>query len=267
MFQKDEELIVLPKEFGDIENQLNSIKYESFRNEQIAKESEQRKNDLVVYLAHDLKTPLTSVIGYLTLLYEEPQISQELQKKYLGISIEKAERLEELINEFFEITRFNLQNISLETSRINLSLMLSQLADEFYPLFASKQLSCTVQALDDLYIMGDANKLERVFDNILRNAINYSNENSYICIKVEQHEEKVQISFQNTGSQIPKEKLQYIFEKFYRLDSARSSRTGGAGLGLAIAKQIVELHHGTITASSDEQFTEFAILLPSCDKM
>lgn len=263
VFQKDETLIELPDEFKDIENKLNKIKYDALRNEQLATEAEQRKNDLVVYLAHDLKTPLTSVIGYLNLLNEVTDMPQGQREKYLQISLDKAERLEDLINEFFEITRFNLQNIVLETSRIHLSYMLSQLADEFYPLLAEKNITCEVSIQPDIYIMGDADKLARVFDNVLRNAINYSYADTVIGIIGEQTDQYTRIRFLNQGPQIPAHKLNSIFEKFYRLDSARSSKTGGAGLGLAIAKEIIELHHGRISASSNENYTEFTIYLPA----
>ena len=262
VFEKDKKLVELPADFKGVENKLNTIKYEMMRNEQLAKEAEQRKNDLVVYLAHDLKTPLTSVIGYLSLLNEAQDMPAELRQKYLSISLNKAERLEVLINEFFDITRFNLQNIVLEKSRIHLSHMMHQLADEFYPLMSPKNLTCNVHADPNILIEGDADKLARVFDNILRNAINYSYENSSIDVFIEQNAQGVRLRFRNQGIQIPPHKLDKIFEKFYRLDSSRSTETGGSGLGLAIAKQIIELHKGTITASSNEQFTEFTIFLP-----
>ncbi len=262
VFQKDETLITLPGDFKDIENQLNTIKYDALRNEQIAHEAEQRKNDLVVYLAHDLKTPLTSVIGYLSLLNEEKGISPELRDKYLSIALSKSHRLEDLINEFFDITRFSLQNISLERNKINLSLMLCQMADEFYPALSERSLTCKVDIPPNLTIYADSDKLARVFDNLLRNAIHYSYENSEIEIEAEQSEKKVHIIFRNYGDTIPEHKLSGIFEKFYRVDSSRSANTGGAGLGLAIAKEIVELHNGTITAASHDGQTEFHLFLP-----
>ena len=116
--------IVLPSELTAIGKKINHIKHTLEQRKLAAELSEQRKNDLVVYLAHDLKTPLTSVIGYLTLLRDENKISEELREKYLSISLGKAEHLEDLINEFFEITRFNLSNITLEYSRVNLTRML-----------------------------------------------------------------------------------------------------------------------------------------------
>lgn len=262
VFRKDESLVVLPRDFKEIENTLNSIKFDALKNEQLAKEAEQRKNDLVVYLAHDLKTPLTSVIGYLSLLNEEGGISPQLQKRYLSIALEKSERLEDLINEFFEITRFNLQNITLQVTRFNLSMMLEQLADEFYPLLSQKKLTCRMRVPADLMVYGDSDKLARVFDNVLRNAINYSYENTPIDIEAAVNGQGVRMVFRNQGPQIPEHKLGSIFEKFYRLDSSRSTKTGGAGLGLAIAKEIIELHKGTIAAKSGPQATEFYLYLP-----
>lgn len=258
-----EERIRLPSALYPVEAQMNRIKQEAQRNAQLAREAEQRKNDLIVYLAHDLKTPLTSVIGYLTLLRDEGQISEELRRKYLSVSLEKAERLEELINEFFEITRFNLSRLTLEVGRVNLTRMLEQITYEFRPMFDEKRLTCRLEAAGELELKCDANKLERVFDNLIRNAVNYSYEGSEIVICAEAAEDGVRLRFRNHGDTIPPEKLSRIFEQFFRLDSARASRTGGAGLGLAIAREIVELHHGTIEARSADETVEFDVFLPN----
>ncbi len=262
MYDSKDELVVLPAELKEVENQMNQIKLNLRQNERAAKEAEQRKNDLIVYLAHDLKTPLTSVIGYLTLLRDEGRISEELREKYLAISLEKAERLEELINEFFEITRFNLTNLTLELSTVNLSRMLEQISYEFKPILADKNLTCSLQAARDIEIKCDVNKLQRVFDNLLRNAVNYSFPGTCIEITAVPERDVISLEFKNHGNTIPLEKLNRIFEQFYRLDTARTTRTGGAGLGLAIAKEILELHHGTITATSDNDIISFHITLP-----
>ena len=258
-----DERIRLPSALYPVEAQMNRIKQEAQHNAQLAREAEQRKNDLIVYLAHDLKTPLTSVIGYLTLLRDEGQISEELRRKYLSVSLEKAERLEELINEFFEITRFNLSRLTLEISRVNLTRMLEQIAYEFRPMFDEKRLTCRLEVAGELELKCDANKLERVFDNLIRNAVNYSYAGSEIGIHAEAAENGVRLRFCNHGDTIPPEKLSRIFEQFFRLDSARASRTGGAGLGLAIAREIVELHHGTIEAHSADEMVEFDLFLPN----
>lgn len=257
-----DDYIHLPPELKQIEDQMNYVKQEALRNARLARESEQRKSDLIVYLAHDLKTPLTSVIGYLSLLRDEQQISEEVREKYLSISLDKAERLEDLINEFFEITRFNLSNLTLELSRINISRMLEQIAYEFKPIFASKNLEYNLDMEPNMEIKCDTNKMERVFDNLIRNAINYSFENSTIDIVVKKEQDGIYIKFSNCGNTIPKEKIDRIFEQFYRLDTSRGTKTGGAGLGLAIAKEIIELHSGTITATSENERIEFNIYLP-----
>ena len=243
-----EEQIILSDALKSIQDELNRVRETALLNANLTKEAEQRKNDLVVYLAHDLKTPLTSVIGYLTLLRDERQISEELRQKYVTISLGKAERLEDLINEFFEITRFNLSHFTLQYSEINLTRLLEQLIFEFQPMFEEKQLQCA--------------RMQRIFDNLLRNAVFYSFENSTIEIAVSQKDGQTSISFTNSGNTIPPEKLSRIFEQFYRLDTSRSSKNGGAGLGLAIAKEIVELHGGTISASSGDDVIRFDIMIP-----
>lgn len=261
LYEEGREVTLLP-ELSVTEKKINTIKHTLEKRKMDAQMEEQRKNDLIVYLAHDLKTPLTSVIGYLTLLRDENQISEELREKYLSISLEKAERLEDLINEFFEITRFNLTSITLEYSRINLTRLLQQLIFEFKPMLQEKNLICNLDIEPDVMLKCDADKIQRVFDNLLRNAVNYSFPDSAIEVTAVKQNSNITITFVNQGNTIPEEKLQRIFEQFYRLDTARSSKSGGAGLGLAIAKQIIELHHGTISVSSKEEQVTFAVTLP-----
>lgn len=267
LIEESDHEITLSPEMDFMAAKLNKIKSSLAKRERDAKDAEQRKNDLVVYLAHDIKTPLTSVIGYLSLLDEAADMPRAQQAKYIGVTLEKAYRLENLINEFFEITRFNLQTIVLNTEAINLPFMLQQLADEFYPMLAPGEKKVVVDAPEGLVLRGDADKLARVFNNVLKNAIAYSYDNSTIEISAAQTETAVVICFANYGATIPAQKLDTIFEKFYRLDYSRSTNTGGAGLGLAIAKEIVTAHGGTIVAESNQGHTVFTVTLPSPPKI
>ncbi len=254
--------VSLPPELSATEKKINTVKHTLEKQKLDMKLTEQRKNDMVMYLAHDLKTPLASVIGYLNLLRDEKQISEELREKYLSVSLDKAERLEDLINEFFEIAKFSLSNITLQYSRISLVRLLEMLLYEFQPMLHEKNLNCNLMVPEDIIIRCDANKIQRVFDNILKNAVIYSFEDTDIDIAVAGQGEVVEITFTNRGDSISEEKLERIFEQFYRLDSSRSTSSGGAGLGLAIAKQIIELHNGTIMARSENEMVEFKVTLP-----
>ncbi len=258
----DHENTKYPEELKPLGEKLTELKRNIEINEQARSFAEQQKNDLVVYLAHDLKTPLTSVIGYLSLLEESPELPFEHRVKYTGIALEKAYRLEQLINEFFEITRLNLQSVPLQKSNINLSVLLYQLVSEFYPMSEAKGMKMICNIPSDIRIFGDADKLARVFDNLLRNAVSYGYENTDIDITAIKDKGYGVIRIRNQSDEIPKEKLEHIFDKFVRLDSSRHSETGGAGLGLAIAKQITELHGGIISVISKDCHTDFIVSLP-----
>lgn len=255
--------ILLSPELSATEKKINTLKHILEKQKLDAQLTEQRKNDLIVYLAHDLKTPLASVIGYLNLLHDEGEISDELRERYLSISLDKAERLEDLINEFFEIAKYNLSTITLQYSRINLTRLFEMLLYEFQPMFQEKNLSCNLSIAEDTMLRCDANKLQRVFDNLLRNAVIYSFDSTVIDITVIEQGENIVITFSNHGDTIPEEKLERLFEQFYRLDDSRSTSGGGAGLGLAIAKQIIELHNGTVVARCENEKIEFEVILPA----
>ena len=262
MLEAPEKAVTLPPQIKSVQDELNLVREGAFFSAMAAKEAEQRKNDLIVYLAHDLKTPLTSVIGYLSLLRDEPQISKELRAKYTGVALQKAERLEDLMNEFFEITRFNLTSLTLETETVNLTRMLEQTAFEFQPALARKKLEWDLRLPPGVTLLCDPDKLERVFDNLIRNAVYYSYPGSKVYLSLEDKGDLVSVQVKNHGKTIPPEKLGRIFEQFFRLDSSRASETGGAGLGLAIAKEIVELHGGGIEAQSENESIAFTVTLP-----
>lgn len=256
------EFMSFPKSYSDIEIKLRDMRLDVIGSKQAAAEAESKKNDLVMYLAHDLKTPLTSVIGYLTLLDECPELTTSQKTKYVGIALDKAYRLEQLINEFFEITRFDINSVTLERNRIDLNLMIAQITDEFYPMLSEKNLTVDIDIIEHIIMFADSDKIARVFDNLLKNAVNYSYENTMIRIGARIRRDKVIIKIRNKSDIISPEKLERLFEKFYRVDSSRGTSTGGSGLGLAIAKQITELHGGTIRAKSTTDYTDFTVILP-----
>lgn len=251
----------------EIQYEMNCVREQVLFNKRMVKEAEQKKNDMIIYLAHDLKTPLTSVIGYLTLLKDEPELSTDKREYYTKIAYDKAVRLEQLINEFFEITRFQLTRMTLEKTPINLSRMLEQTASEFLPVMEEKSLSWELSIEPDINISCDPDKLARVFDNLIRNAIFYSYVDSTLKLAMSRVENNVWIRLENPGKTIPKDKISHIFEQFYRLDESRSTSTGGAGLGLAIVKEIVELHGGHIEAESEEDTIRFFLWLPVTEKI
>lgn len=262
LFDKNVEYINLPPEMVEVEKKLNHFKTEAIKNERLARENEQKKDELIVYLAHDIKTPLTSMIGYLSLLSEIKDMPQEQRNRYIDIALDKSYRLEYLINELFDVARFNSEKIVLEKEEINLNLMLEQIADDFYPTLKEMNKKINFTSDEKTILYADPDKLSRVFNNLIKNAVNYSKENTDIDISILNKENQATVKITNKGKQIPKEKLDKIFEKFYRLDSSRTSKTGGSGLGLAIAKEIVELHGGRIYAESDMKETNFSVILP-----
>ena len=234
--------------------------------QQAAKEAETKKNELVMYLAHDIRTPLTTVIGYLSLLNEAPDMPEEQKEKYIGIALDKSERLETLINELFEITRYHTNTVQVKKLPVDLYALLSQVIDDFYPALSEKGNTTQISMQDGLTVTGDPEKLARVFNNLLRNAASYCYPNTEINITASKKGNHAVVIFKNHGPTILADQLSTIFDKFSRLDEARTSDTGGAGLGLSIAKEIVNLHGGEITAQSQAEEITFTVTLPLSNK-
>ncbi len=226
------------------------------------REAERTKNELITNIAHDLRTPLTSIIGYLELLSGETKLDPEVQKKYIGIAYVKTKRLEKLIEDLFGFTKLNYGKISMHVAKVDVVKLLSQLLEEFYPSFVDKNLSYELQSnVPAQMISADGNLLARLFDNLINNAIKYGADGKRILVKVHGSEELVTLQVINYGYVIPEEELPLIFNKFYRVEQSRSTNTGGTGLGLAIAKNIVDMHGGTIHVTSDLSGTVFTINL------
>ncbi len=226
------------------------------------REAERTKNELITNVAHDLRTPLTSIIGYLELLAGGTGIAPEMQHKYIEIAYGKSRRLEKLIEDLFGFTKLNYGRIAMHVAPIDIVKLLSQLLEEAYPNFVEKGLSYDLQSnVPAKVITADGNLLARLFDNLIGNAIKYGADGKRVLVKVVGEEEWVTVSVTNYGYVIPANELQLIFNKFYRVERSRSSSTGGTGLGLAIAKEITDLHGGTIQVTSDLNGTVFTVRL------
>lgn len=254
--------ISLSPDLQPFEEKLNAVRQGLERKEREATLANRHKDELVMYLAHDIRTPLTSIIGYLNLLEETPEMPTMERIKNIKIALEKAYHLEDMLNEFFDITRYNSNQIKIVKKSVDLYYMLVQLSDEMSPILNQHGNYILLQFNENLIVHADPDKLARVFSNILKNAASYSYPDTPITISVSETNTQWNIHFRNEGNTIPSEQLEKIFEKFYRLDQSRNSDSGGTGLGLAIAKDIILLHGGNISASSADNFIVFTIHLP-----
>ncbi len=226
------------------------------------RESERTKNELITNIAHDLRTPLTSIIGYLELLSVDNSLPPEMEKKYIDIAYTKAKRLEKLIEELFGFTKLNCGKISMKVGQVDIIKLLSQLLEEFYPSFMEKNLVYELRSnVSVKVITADGNLLARLFDNLINNAIKYGADGKRIIVDVEAEDTVVTVSVTNFGYVIPEKDLPLLFNKFYRVEHSRSAATGGTGLGLAIAKNIVDMHGGDIHVTSDLNGTVFTVKL------
>lgn len=226
----------------------------------IERNAERQKNELITNVAHDLRTPLTTIVGYLELIKDDTALSKEDVHKYSGIAYEKSIRLQEMMDDLFEFTKLDNADIKLNKSMINLSGLIMQMTDEFYPSFKDCNITPIVDLPEEnIYVQGDGQLLARVFDNLISNALKYSYHNTDLKIEVSGDEKYATVKVINHGDTIASEDIPLLFNKFYRTDSSRNSKTGGTGLGLAITKNIVDLHHGDISVTSDDQITTFIV--------
>lgn len=263
LFADKDALIELPRSLKDARTELLDIQNRALHSEQTAQQAEQRKNELVAYLAHDIRTPLTSVIGYLDILRSSPDLPARERAKFASIAYEKADQLDGLMEEFFEITRYNLQSIPIEREQVDLQLFCQQVAESIYPQAQAKLLQVEVEAPEGVQVFIDPAKMARACGNILRNAIAYADPSTAITVAASCENGSLSLSIANQGKEISPEHLDTIFEKFFREDAARTANKGGTGLGLAIAKEIVKAHGGSISAQSERGVTTFSIQLPN----
>ena len=249
-------------EFSSMAANLNHMAADIKKLMEKERESERTKNELITNVAHDLRTPLTSIIGYLELLAGNQQVPADMQHKYIEIAYGKSRRLQKLIEDLFGFTKLNCGKIAMHVGQIDIVKLLGQLVEEGYPNFVEKGLSYDLQSnVPAKIINADGILLARLFDNLIGNAIKYGADGKRVLVKIHAEGETVTVSVTNYGYVIPADELPLIFNKFYRVEQSRSSSTGGTGLGLAIAKEIVDMHGGTISVASDLNGTVFTVKL------
>lgn len=249
-------------EFGDIARDINQAGAYLQQAVERGDFAENSKEQLVLNLAHDLRTPLTSVIGYLDILLNDDQLSAEQVKHFTGIAFTKSLKLEKLIDQLFEITRLNYGKLPIQQQTVDLGELLVQLSEELYPVLEKHHLVCRLHIPERLVVQGDGELLARVFENLLNNAVRYGVDGQFVEVYGKLGEQEALVQIVNYGDRIPAEELPYIFDMFFTGDRARTNRDGGTGLGLFIARNIVERHQGAISVKSDAARTVFEVRLP-----
>ncbi|PRP96642.1 Sensor histidine kinase YycG [Bacillus sp. M21] len=242
---------------------INHMAEELRMNIEKEREIERQKNELITNVSHDLRTPLTSIMGYLRLLRDAKYNNREQYDEYIKIAFSKSEQLKNLIEDLFEYTKLTSEKNVLEKQEVCMNEMLDQLIEELVPQAEEHGLSFVKEFPDDrIYIELDSEKIVRVFDNLLMNAIKYSKDEGEIKVSLRRKEDHIQISVANQSEEFTKKELENVFERFYKKDQSRSRVSEGSGLGLAIAKSIVELQGGEIHAEYEDGVVRFIILLP-----
>lgn len=262
---KSDEKIIIERqdEIGEIAGRINEMTEQI--NQLITSERDalQSNKDLIACVAHDLRTPITSVKGYFDLALDTKHYDLEQRQKYVRIAQTKANRLEYLIHDLFNYTKLTSGEITLHRSKIDLVQLVEQMVEEFYPLFQEEELECTTKYnISYLEMNMDGELIARAVQNLLSNAIKYGKDGKHVYVELECLEQEVQIRVTNYGLVIPEESIKHLFDKFYRVERSRNVKTGGTGLGLNIAQEIVHLHGGRIQVTSGASGTCFTIALP-----
>ena len=249
-------------EFAIIAENLNKMMGEISELMDNEREVERSKNQLITNVAHDLRTPLTSIIGYMELLVNGNNIPDETRDKYLKVAYNKSLRLQKLIEDLFGFTKLNYGKIAMNIAKVDIVKLMAQLLEEFYPNFMENSLEYSLESTENqVMIEADGDLLARLFDNLINNAIKYGKDGKKVSVVIRKIDDIVHVAVINYGKVIPKEDIDKVFNKFYRVEQSRSANTGGTGLGLAIAKNIAMMHGGDIVVQSDLYGTIFDVTL------
>lgn len=244
---------------GDLAQNINNLVHQLELSLQQERAAEESKNELITSVSHDLRTPLTSILGYLYIIEQDRYKDEVEMRYYTSIIYEKSKNLDRLVNELFEYVRTKNPKLTLHKEKINMTRLLQQLAAQYIPELKANRMEARLSLPGrEVWLYADAEKLVRVYENIINNALRYGADGKWLDIRLQEDEKGICIEIKNYGKPIPKHSLPYVFERFYRADEARTEE--GSGLGLAIAKNIVELHQGEIWVKSDESGTAFFTL-------
>lgn len=224
---------------------------------------EKSKDELITNVSHDIRTPLTSIIGYLGLIEDHQYQNTDEILKYTSIAYKKAKQMKSLVEDLFEYSKVRQPSVPVNNVSFDMVQLLEQLAADFELEAKKNGIQILVDTTEKQLIMdGDTEKLVRVFNNLITNGLKYGTHADKIVIKIEKTKNEAVITVQNNGQPIPREALDQLFDRFYRVDESRSQEISGTGLGLAITQNIVNLHGGYIYAQSNEDWTSFIIHLP-----
>jgi signal transduction histidine kinase len=250
-------------ELAKVADSINHMAAELYRSIIEERNAEKSKNDLITGVSHDLRTPLTSILGFLEVIDRDRYQDEVELRHYVSIAYDKALTLKKLIDDLFEYTRIN-NGMPLNTAALDLVGLIRQLSEELKPQFDLTGMTCRIHAdFEALQIAADGNLLVRSFENLLSNALQYGKAGRFVDINIQLLDKEVIVSITNYGEPIPQRDLPFIFDRFYRTERSRSRVTGGTGLGLAIVKSIIEMHGGRISADSSKERTQFTTRLPS----
>lgn len=254
-------------EFAVISDNINRMAIDLEFLKKKEEQEEKHRNELITNVAHDLRTPLTSIIGYLDIVNTHPELSDAQKEKYIQIAYTKSVRLQAMIEDLFSFTKLSCNKMPLKKTIIDIVKLLQQEIDEFYPNFSDNDLKCEFHTDNPSYMVcGDGALIARAFENLISNAIKYGHAGKLIKINISGFENKVKVTITNYGNVIPESDIPFIFDQFYRVDTSRNEDTGGTGLGLSITKAIIEEHHGSISAKSSLSGTDFEIQLDTIRK-
>jgi len=247
---------------GDVAESINLMAQQLQRLMQEERQAEQSKNDLITGVSHDLRTPLTSILGFLEVIKQDHYRDEVEMMHYVDIAHSKAEHLKHLIDDLFEYTRMN-NGMPLASEPLALDDFLQQLMEEYVPIMQKAGIEGRlIIEQHQVRILADGALLVRAFTNIINNAVQYGKEGKYVDVTLRLEDDRAAVTIANYGNPIPASDLPFIFDRFYRIEKSRSLETGGTGLGLAIARSIIELHQGTIRAESDTHRTAFKLSFP-----